>query len=389
MKKIFFLLLFTLSALGIYSATYTDNFEDGNIDGWAEETYLSLDANGDISITTADKHGGTYAMKINLTATTSGYDYAPVWDVPVVTGDSVQASAWLKWTGDGLGLRIYGAWHDSGHLFNASAGGISTYVNGDWTQQSYSFGGVAPVDGFFRLQIRVYGTTVPAVGYVDDVSVTVTTSTGVQDVPNIAAARALGNGAQVRINGPVVATVGKNGLNASANRNQFYIQDSTGALMVDDQPFTAARTYAIGDSITGIVGTLELYYDTIEIHPNEAWPAPTTGVVPTPRVLTGTETWEQIASQLIYVDGVTITGTGNWTADNEYYFLTPSPFIVKMVRIEDASQWVAKPIPTGSFALAGIATIYQSNVQIQPRLYPDDLNPVITPPTKANTWSLY
>ena len=84
-------------------------------------------------------------------------------------------------------------------------------------------------------------------------------------VSNLAALRAVAVANYDRtykITGEVVIT----GLNAT-QRGQKYIQDASAAVLIDDPTGIITTTYALGDGITGLTGTLVDYFEMLEFVP--------------------------------------------------------------------------------------------------------------------------
>lgn len=174
MKKFLMATMIVLSVSSMFAATFTDDFEDGDINGWVEEAYSSKDANGEMAIATDDVHGGTYSLKATVTAGGDSFDYAPCWDVPVNVGDDITATVWAKYEGTGSGVRIWGSWNDSTNSYLSSASGNSSYAapGAGWTELSYNYG-AAPADAaYIRVQMRVYYGADTEYAWLDDGTVT-------------------------------------------------------------------------------------------------------------------------------------------------------------------------------------------------------------------------
>jgi hypothetical protein len=138
----------------------------------------------------------------------------------------------------------------------------------------------------------------------------------VLEVSDIAALRAIPETAYDRvykIAGEVVIT----GLNAS-QRNQKYIQDATGGVMIDDSEGIITTSYSVGDGITGLTGTLYDYYDMLEFIPyRDPGVASSTGNSVTPQEITVTEfttNFESYESELVKIIGVSFTAANGAAA---------------------------------------------------------------------------
>jgi hypothetical protein len=86
------------------------------------------------------------------------------------------------------------------------------------------------------------------------------------EVADIAALKAQGVSPDLvyRITGEVIVTHLQ-----IAYRGQFYIQDASGALLVDDAPGVIETAYELYDGITGFTGKLGMFQDMIQILPEE------------------------------------------------------------------------------------------------------------------------
>lgn len=86
------------------------------------------------------------------------------------------------------------------------------------------------------------------------------------EVPNIAAFKEQTISADLiyRITGEVIITCLQ-----TAYRGQFYVQDETGGLLVDDAPGIVTTEYELYDGITGFTGNLGVFQNMLQILPTE------------------------------------------------------------------------------------------------------------------------
>ncbi len=224
------------------------------------------------------------------------------------------------------------------------------------------------------------------------------TLTQIPTVADLAAARAAGPGAgPMRVLGPVIATVRTDGLNASAGRHQFYIQDASGAdgqtaIQVDDPSFNFCETYEIGDVLVRMVGTVDqTTFATTEGlvrayafaplgGPSRAGTAPP----PAPIDAALAPDFASIEGELVVLDPVDVNGTGFFAADTSYSIVLPTGIPLNTVRIEDASELVGRVVPGSPFGLIGVAVRIGAQRQIQPRINAD-----LIPPTSVSDWPLW
>ena len=117
-------------------------------------------------------------------------------------------------------------------------------------------------------------------------------------------------------------------------RNQKFIQDLTGGILIDDSPGTITTVYAVGDGITGITGTLGEYGGMLQFIPT-ADPGPaTTGFTITPQVITLndlTTNFESYESELVTINGLTFTDAGLTFANGTEYGVSDAsgPYIFR------------------------------------------------------------
>jgi Beta-1,4-xylanase len=127
----------------------TFDFESGNIDGWSKPN----PAEG-IDITTEDKHGGTYALKlVNGTGTSAWSVQATTPKIPIVKGHTYKLSFWVRAVGGGGQGRVSTGAGQLGNQYLASQTNLPntwrqiTYNNlsavGDTLQLSFDFGYIA------------------------------------------------------------------------------------------------------------------------------------------------------------------------------------------------------------------------------------------------------
>ncbi len=86
------------------------------------------------------------------------------------------------------------------------------------------------------------------------------------EVPNLAALKqqSISNELIYRVTGEVVITCLQ-----LPYRNQFYIQDETAAILIDDAPGVVETEYELYDGITGITGHLGVFQNMLQILPTE------------------------------------------------------------------------------------------------------------------------
>ncbi|PTN26225.1 hypothetical protein, partial [Desulfonatronum sp. SC1] len=119
-----------------------------------------------------------------------------------------------------------------------------------------------------------------------DSAVRTVTYTFPTEVASIAELRAgIQDGRLYKLTGEAIVTL------KVANRNQIYIQDATGAILIDDaNPKKLTSEYNVGDGIVGLIGSVGHFRQMIQIAPvTDAGGANSTGNVVEPTIVTISE----------------------------------------------------------------------------------------------------
>jgi hypothetical protein len=157
-----------------------------------------------------------------------------------------------------------------------------------------------------------------------------------------------------------------------ASRNQKYIQDATGAILIDDPTGIITTTYNLYDGITGIYGTLYNYNSLLEFIPTLNTGAATSTsntVTPVQRTLATITSADQC--QLIKVDGVTFTTTGDFAASTNYTITDGSKASGVLRTSFAAADYIGTPIPTTPVNITCLVGQYYTTMQLTPRFLDD------------------
>lgn len=163
-------------------------------------------------------------------------------------------------------------------------------------------------------------------------------------------------------------------------RHQKFIQDATGAILIDDYSGIITTTYNIGDGITGITGTLNRYTTGMlqfwpQVNPN---PATSHGHTIIPQVVTIADLnndMELYQSRLVRLNNVHFASpSGNYAALTSYDMLDDTGTVVMRTQFSDA-DYIGTPMHEGNFNVYVIVTQYNTAVQVTPRML-SDFNPV-------------
>lgn len=141
----------------------------------------------------------------------------------------------------------------------------------------------------------------------------------VNSVSDIATLRGSAVGGEYILTGEVVLTF------QQTFRNQKYIQDGTAGILIDDNGGAITTTYAVGDGITGIIGTLGEYGGMMQFVPASDPGAPTAGYTITPQIITLadlTTSFDTYESELVTINDLSFTGAGGIFANGQVYPVT-------------------------------------------------------------------
>ncbi len=164
-----------------------------------------------------------------------------------------------------------------------------------------------------------------------------------------------------------------------ANRNQKFVQDATGAILIDDQVGNLTTVYNIGDGITGITGKLTSYFGMYQFVPiQDAGAATSTANVVTPLDVTITEMLDSVPfkahqSKLIRIVGASFTdanGTATFATNKKYRITaggtTDSTFKTAFYTVDYITP-TAAALPQGTGTITGIAQFLYGRYQITAR----------------------
>ncbi|MEP0265271.1 DUF5689 domain-containing protein [Dokdonia sp.] len=174
------------------------------------------------------------------------------------------------------------------------------------------------------------------------------------DVADIATLRASTEGAEYVLTGEAILTFQQD------FRNQKFIEDSTGAILIDDSAGTITTMYAIGDGITGILGTLTSFQGMLQFVPSQdSGAASSTGNAVTPQMVTITAlnaNPNDFESEYVQIADVTVDNSANstWVTGTEYPLSNPDGDYVFRTSFFDV-DYIGENVPTEA-TIAGIIT---------------------------------
>jgi len=151
-------------------------------------------------------------------------------------------------------------------------------------------------------------------------------------------------------------------------RNAKYIQDATGAILIDDNAGAISTSYNLYDGITGITGTLASYNGMLQFTPvADPGAATSTGnsITPLEISLAGLTTDHQ--AMLVKVLNTSITETGNFAASTNYTLTDDSKDTGVLRTAYSDLDYIGTPIPEFPQDITGVVLQFNTDLQLVPR----------------------
>lgn len=192
-------------------------------------------------------------------------------------------------------------------------------------------------------------------------------------VANLAALRAdvtaNGTGKYYQISSNPVVTYKR------TSRNQKYIQDASGAIIIDDPstaPGVLTTNMNVGDAIAGLKGQSLLFNGLLEILPTENATVASSGNTVTPQVVTIADVLANPAayeSELLRINGVTFSNAvATFGATTANYDIT-GPTAATFRTIFTEADYIAQPVPTVASDILCYAGKNTVSVTTAPNVY--------------------
>ena len=186
------------------------------------------------------------------------------------------------------------------------------------------------------------------------------------EATNIAALRTGSDGDYFELTGEAVLTF------IGTSRNQKYIEDSSAAILIDDNNGTITTSYSIGDGITGIKGRLSSFAGVTQFVPVEdPGAASSTGNAITPQTVSIAELLANLndyESEWITINDITFAdgdGSATFSTGSNYDITDGTDTMVFRVHFSSAaSDLDGTVIPTSSANVTGLAAEYNGTSQI-------------------------
>lgn len=261
MKKFYSLLAvlvfaFTANAQNLLTNGGFENWTDGMPDGWnGSKTNISA-AN---VFESSDAHEGSKSL--GLLNTASGHKRFTSQPIALQADTSYKLTFYIKGEGDVRGGFYNGDPESPGDSY--AYGSYAAGTEGEWTEATYLF---TTNDEFFsEVQVIFSVRNTSEDGLLIDSAVL--EEQGEASVVDVAD---LGELRQGSTDGTIYRVTGQTVLMfQQSTRNQKYIEDATGGVLVDDAAGVITTAYEVGDGITGITGTLNLYNQLLQFIPTE------------------------------------------------------------------------------------------------------------------------
>lgn len=215
----------------------------------------------------------------------------------------------------------------------------------------------------------------------------------VTEVDNIAALRAATQESLYKIKGEVILTA------KDTYRNYKWIEDESGAILIDDVNGLVTASYEIGDGITGVYGKLSNFRGQLQLVMTGNLPEATShGNTVEPKVVSIEELTENIdtyCSRLVRINGLTLVDpTGNWASNEDHFATDGDDHQINIRTFVRNGNFVDAAKPQGQFDLIALAGVYDGTVQVSPRTIQDIISdgenpqdvvatPVFTPASGA------
>jgi len=186
------------------------------------------------------------------------------------------------------------------------------------------------------------------------------------EVADIATLRTMAqDGTKYKLTGEAILTF------QTSNRNAKYIQDATGAILIDDNSGIITTSYDIYDGITGITGTLSTYQNMLQFIPvTDPGSATSTGNTVTPVEVTLANLDNTYQAKLVKIIDVSNSETGNYVSGHNYSISDPSGSGVLRTAYSDLN-YIGTPISEDPQDIIGVVLQYQSSIQLVPRSLSD------------------
>lgn len=212
-------------------------------------------------------------------------------------------------------------------------------------------------------------TTVKAIAIADGLedspitSRTYSIDVAITEVSTLADLRAgAQDGTTYQYTGSAVVTYTRN------NRNQKYLMDSSGGILIDDSNGTITSEYTQGDVMTDVTGTLSAFNGIVQFIPasNPGDPQSTTDVVPVSVTLADVNL-EEHESMLVEIEDVSFVDGGTFEGSTNYDLIDGSLSSEETVIFRtnfSESDYIGEEIPDGVINLTALVGGFSGDLQL-------------------------
>jgi len=152
--------------------------------------------------------------------------------------------------------------------------------------------------------------------------------------------------------------------------NSKYLQDATGGAMIYDTKGLVTTTFAIGDGMKDLKGTLMAYGKLLEIIPVADVAVSSTGNAVIPTIMTIADAKANLSryeSTLIQINNLTSGKTGNFSTSKANYNFGIGADSIAIRTNYTGMDYMGTAIPTGATNIRGILIQYNGTAQLVPR----------------------
>lgn len=158
-------------------------------------------------------------------------------------------------------------------------------------------------------------------------------------------------------------------------RHKKWFQDATGAIEVDDYDGTVTTQYQIGDAVAGIIGTLNIYHNMLQLVPFASFPAATSSgnTIDSPVVTVNdlNTSFENYESRLVYINNASFLDTSTPFATGTVYNVSDGTGQIAFRTNFFEADYIGQTIPSGPINMRVITTQYDDTYQITARALAD------------------
>ena len=250
-------------------------------------------------------------------------------------------------------------------IYDTSDSDDSGLMNGlgENTQWNENMNGSKDTESLQLQSDDTYAALTPTPGATNNAVQTIT-FTAVSDVSTL---RSGVDGNYYELTGEAIVTY------ARTSRNQKYIQDFSGGILIDDSAGTITSTYVIGDGMTGLKGKLSEYGGVLQFIPQEdPGTASSTGntiVINTVTISDLTTDHEPYESEVVEIENVTISeadGTATWSSNTNYTITDSATNSMTLRTSFYEADYVGEIIPAGNITFKCLVAEFNGTPQVIP-----------------------